>query len=181
MDTYERRCRLLLRAYPPRYRRERGDELLGTLLDLAGDRRTPSMRNCADVIRGGLVTRWRGRPSWESWYLYRAFDIPLPAASRMWARDDIGGRWYPLRRFLSRLPIWALVVVVAVYGGLSFRVGSLVVAGVLVTEMALVGRRRRTMLARHGYRTGHTPGDTADRPADRAPANDDPIRPPNRR
>jgi hypothetical protein len=157
MDVHERRCRLLLRAYPPRYRRERGEELLGTLLDLAEDRRTPSMRDCVDVVRGGLVTRWRNRPPWESWYLYRAFDVPLPPRSRMWARDDIRGRWYPLRRFLPRLPIWALVIVVAVYGGLSFRIGSLLVAGVLVTEMVFIGRRRRTMLAKHGYRTDGMP------------------------
>jgi hypothetical protein len=33
MSKLERRCRLLLTAYPAEYRRERGEEILGTLLE----------------------------------------------------------------------------------------------------------------------------------------------------
>jgi hypothetical protein len=42
---YEQRCLTLLRAYPPRYRATRGEELIGTLLDAATPgREVPSIR-----------------------------------------------------------------------------------------------------------------------------------------
>jgi hypothetical protein len=48
----ERRCRWLLRAYPAWYRRKRGEEMLGTLLEASPpDRRWPSAR-CQSVPRG---------------------------------------------------------------------------------------------------------------------------------
>jgi len=34
-DKLERRARALLRAYPAEYRRERGEEIIGTLLEAA--------------------------------------------------------------------------------------------------------------------------------------------------
>ncbi|MEU4567114.1 hypothetical protein [Micromonospora sp. NPDC023956] len=60
MNDLERRYRRLLRAYPPEYRRTRGDEIVGTYLDLAGphDRR-PSLADAADLLRGGLRQRLR--------------------------------------------------------------------------------------------------------------------------
>jgi len=54
----ERRYRTLLRAYPAGYRAERGDEIVGTLLDGAADgRRRPGLREAASLILGGLRTR----------------------------------------------------------------------------------------------------------------------------
>ena len=53
-----RRYRRLLWAYPRWYRRERGREILTTLLDAAApDRRWPSARDAADLLRGGLRRR----------------------------------------------------------------------------------------------------------------------------
>ena len=92
---YEQRCRTLLRAYPPRYRAARGAELLGPLLDVATPGRdTPSIRESCDVVRGGLMTRWRARPPVWRWLLYRVLDVRLPHAYRWWARDDILGRGF---------------------------------------------------------------------------------------
>ncbi|MBL6275821.1 hypothetical protein JMF97_06565 [Micromonospora fiedleri] len=60
MNELERRYRRLLRAYPADYRRERGDEIIGTYLDLAGpDRRWPSLAEATDLGRGGLRQRLR--------------------------------------------------------------------------------------------------------------------------
>lgn len=56
-DPLERRCRLLLRAYPAWYRRERAAEMLGTLLEASPPgRRWPSLRDArALVMRSGRV------------------------------------------------------------------------------------------------------------------------------
>ncbi|MER7456431.1 hypothetical protein [Micromonospora sp. NPDC126480] len=60
MSGLERRYRRLLRAYPADYRRDRGDEIVGTYLDLAGpDKRWPSPADAADLVRGGLRQRMR--------------------------------------------------------------------------------------------------------------------------
>jgi hypothetical protein len=99
---YEQRCLTLLRAYPPRYRAARGAELLGTLLDAATPgRESPSIRESWDVIRGGLMTRWRAHPPLWPWLLYRGFGARLPYAYRWWARDDILGRWFRTRQSLG--------------------------------------------------------------------------------
>ncbi|BCJ61030.1 hypothetical protein Jiend_44520 [Micromonospora endophytica] len=60
MTELERRYRRLLWAYPADYRRERGDEIVGTYLDLADpQRRRPSPAEAADLVRGGLRQRLR--------------------------------------------------------------------------------------------------------------------------
>ncbi|GAB3985190.1 GlsB/YeaQ/YmgE family stress response membrane protein [Plantactinospora veratri] len=60
VSPLERRYRRLLRAYPSRYRSSRGDELVGTYLDLVDpDRRRPSRHDAVDVLRGGLRQRLR--------------------------------------------------------------------------------------------------------------------------
>lgn len=60
MTPIERRYRLLMRAFPRWYRRERGAELLTTLLDDAGPgQRRPTPAEALDLIRGGLRARFR--------------------------------------------------------------------------------------------------------------------------
>jgi hypothetical protein len=51
--------RKLLFAYPGRYRAERGDELVGAYLEMAGDRRRPRIADATDLILGGLRQRLR--------------------------------------------------------------------------------------------------------------------------
>ncbi|GGM55086.1 hypothetical protein GCM10011608_44990 [Micromonospora sonchi] len=54
-DVLEKRYRMLLRAYPAGYRRERADELIDTLIgDEPTTRRWPSIRQAASLIRGAL-------------------------------------------------------------------------------------------------------------------------------
>jgi hypothetical protein len=58
VSSLERRCRLLLRAYPGWYRRERSGEMLGTLLEASPPgRRWPSFRDARALVIGGLRVR----------------------------------------------------------------------------------------------------------------------------
>ena len=58
MSPLERRCRSLLRAYPRWYRRQRGDEMLATLLEASRPgQRWPSARDTRALIIGGLRVR----------------------------------------------------------------------------------------------------------------------------
>jgi hypothetical protein len=54
----ERRCRRLLHAYPAEYRRDRGDEIIGTLLESTPDGRAwPQLRDVRALLVGGLRAR----------------------------------------------------------------------------------------------------------------------------
>ncbi|HTU75308.1 MAG TPA: hypothetical protein VMG38_17475 [Trebonia sp.] len=54
----ERRARLLLRAYPPEYRAERAEEMLGTLLEAAQPgQEWPSARDAWSLLRSGVNAR----------------------------------------------------------------------------------------------------------------------------
>jgi hypothetical protein len=54
----ERRARLLLRAYPPDYRADRAEEMLGTLLEAARPgQEWPSVRDARSFLRGGVAAR----------------------------------------------------------------------------------------------------------------------------
>ncbi|GAA2904448.1 hypothetical protein GCM10010517_70530 [Streptosporangium fragile] len=110
MDAYERRCRLLMRAYPPRFREYRGQEVLGTLLDLAAPGQTrPTFRDSLDIVRGGLLTRLRDRPPAGQWIGYRLFGRLVPDRYRMWVRDDLNSTLYffhtPFLRFMLIIPL----------------------------------------------------------------------------
>lgn len=174
---YERRCLTLLRAYPPRYRAARGDELLGILLDVATPgRETPSIRESWDVIRRGLLTRWRARPPLGRWLLYRAFGTRLPYAYRWWARDDILGRWYAVRDALGYLliagPATAAagsgsVVLAHIADGVSigsnspFLSGVWAAAGAALMSVILTKSRRRRALKKHEFHPDGTPFEAA--------------------
>ncbi len=57
-EVLARRYRALLRAYPKAWREQRGDELLGTLLDAAEPgRRRPNVRESASIVVQGLQER----------------------------------------------------------------------------------------------------------------------------
>ncbi|MFD2764019.1 hypothetical protein [Micromonospora eburnea] len=76
--------RWLLLAYPRAYRRERGEEILGLLLDTAPAGRTrPTVREAFDLVRGGLRCRL-GRPASTSvgaWAVLTALICGLFTAS----------------------------------------------------------------------------------------------------
>jgi hypothetical protein len=58
MSGLEWRCRWLLRAYPAWYRSQRGEEMLGTLMEASpAGRRWPSLRDIRAMLIGGLRVR----------------------------------------------------------------------------------------------------------------------------
>jgi hypothetical protein len=58
MTTLERRCRLLLRAYPAAYRQDRGEEIVGTLLEATpAGLSWPLARDVRGLIVGGMRAR----------------------------------------------------------------------------------------------------------------------------
>jgi hypothetical protein len=58
MSKLERRCRLLLHAYPAAYRRERGEEMVGTLLEATTTGHVwPPLRDLRSLIAGGIRAR----------------------------------------------------------------------------------------------------------------------------
>jgi hypothetical protein len=58
MSPLERRCRVLLRAYPAEYRRERGEEIITTLMEASPEGRSRlSLRDARSLVAGGLRAR----------------------------------------------------------------------------------------------------------------------------
>jgi hypothetical protein len=58
VTTLERRCRLLLLAYPAGYRQDRGEEIIGTLLEATPEGRSwPTVRDVRGLVMGGLRAR----------------------------------------------------------------------------------------------------------------------------
>ncbi|MER5320493.1 hypothetical protein [Streptosporangium roseum] len=157
MDPYERWCRLLMRAYPPRFRKSRGEELLSTLLDLQepGQMRL-SLRESFDVICGGLAVRLRGRPPLWRWLLYRTLFVRLPSKYRMWARDDIHGRFYIFRRYyglLGTIAYAAGLVIVIFFDEEPFKALGITLGLGLGYLMRSIGAEkvRRRELSRYGF------------------------------
>ena len=73
--------RKLLFAYPQRYRAERGDELVGAYLEMAGDRRRPRLADASDLFLGGLRQRQRG------------VGLAGLADGQLWGTADAGESW----------------------------------------------------------------------------------------
>ena len=58
ISTFERHCGLLLRSYPEAYRSERGEEIIGTLLETTPEGRAwPLPRDIRSLVTGGLSAR----------------------------------------------------------------------------------------------------------------------------
>jgi hypothetical protein len=70
-EALESRYSILLRAYPKGYRRERGAEMIGTLMEAAGDeQRRPTAREAASLVLRGLQARagaHRARSAGQTW------------------------------------------------------------------------------------------------------------------
>lgn len=160
MDGYERRCRLLLRGYPRRFRQSRGDEIVGTLLDLREPGRTaPSIGDAYDILRAGVAVRLRGRPPLRCWLFYRLFNKPVPYDYRWWARDDILGRLYVARLVLSwsvfnYLPLLILFIENDIR---SWGLWAATLAATYLLTLAVRGKMRRQMLAKHAFGPDGTP------------------------
>ena len=150
-----------MRAYPPRSRQDRGEELIGTLLDLAGPgKRLPAPRDIADIVRGGLAARWRQHPPFMRWLSYRFADQALPPRSRAWAQDDLLGRWYPLRRAFPWAAAYLLLAIAIPVPG-TWWFWPLVGASAVTGDLAWSRWRRRRMLRKHGYCPDGSPASSA--------------------
>lgn len=144
--SFERSVRRYLRAYPRRWRRARGAEITAVLADLAppGARRLDA-RTALGLLVAGWATRVREHPPLVAWLRYRLLRERLPRRYRAWVRDDVEGRWFPLR-FLSLLaPGWALPLYIAFLepdvGRRVVKLGGLALFHVVV--LALVWRTAR--------------------------------------
>lgn len=115
--TAERTARLWLRAYPRRWRYAYGEDLVGTLLDLAGpDARTARLRDGLSVLWAGWALRLREHPPLLPWLRYRLLESSVPAEYHVWMIDDLLGRWHTLRSYFAGVTIvcamYALVALV---------------------------------------------------------------------
>ncbi|ACZ23398.1 hypothetical protein Sked_35100 [Sanguibacter keddieii DSM 10542] len=128
MTTTERTARLWLRAYPRRWRYAYGEDLVGTLLDLAGpDARTVRLGDGVSVVRAGWALRWREHPPLGPWLAYRLRERGLPAQYRPWLMDDLLGRFHALRSTGTGI-VAAAVVLLGLVAVLPFLAPLLAVA-----------------------------------------------------
>jgi len=136
-DVLEKRYRMLLRAYPADYRRERADELIDTLIgDETTTRRWPSAREAASLVRGGLR-------------VYGGGAAPRPTAVLFWQGIHLGA--------LAVLALGALIglddiVEAFQFGGLSDPLTVLRNQGIheivlIAALVALIAGRARTAAA----------------------------------
>ncbi|GAB3659428.1 hypothetical protein GCM10027589_20570 [Actinocorallia lasiicapitis] len=109
--VYERRLRRLLRAYPPRYREVRGEELLATYLECSAPGQTrPTRAEIWDVLRGARRARLLDRPSFLHWLAYRLGEKRVPYECRYWVRDDVLGRFASQRAMIAtNLPVQVIL------------------------------------------------------------------------
>lgn len=117
---FVRSARFWMRAYPPRWRAVRGEELLGVLSDLAGpDAGRLGFRGALDLVRAGWATRWREHPALLPWLGYRLLGRSI-RTHRAWMQDDILGAGYPVRtmpvvlvllvfNWLNGIDVWPLI------------------------------------------------------------------------
>ncbi|GLU45777.1 hypothetical protein [Nocardiopsis ansamitocini] len=174
MDRYERELRRSLRWYPKHYRERHGDEIVETALELRDlDELTVSKAERRGLMWAGLATRARERPPFLNWLAYRFFNIRVPHRHRMWARDDLMSRYYPVRTIMASLAFY-LVLVLPLYllsspetgfwamlaaplggalGGVLTNGGMIALAGGLVVLMgaASIPYQRRRMLTKHDF------------------------------
>jgi hypothetical protein len=106
----ERSARLWLRAYPRRWRYAYGEDLVGTLVDLAGpDAPTVRLRDGFSVLWAGWSLRLREHPPLLPWLRYRIVESDLPEQYRVWMIDDLLGRLHAARWYAGCMVILALI------------------------------------------------------------------------
>ncbi|WP_380163614.1 hypothetical protein [Jannaschia sp. R86511] len=151
-QAYAADARRWLRAYPPRWRRAREDEVLGLLLDTrpAGARRVRA-RTGLDLARGALAYRWRTRPRFVAWLLWRWNDTLPGRAHREWLLDDLNGRFWGFRQAVLGFPglVALAFLLTATWTGGRWLSWWLLLPVVVVAYMSLAWPmrwRRRTVL-----------------------------------
>ncbi len=159
MKTAPRRLRMVLHAFPRRFRAARSAEILATFeeAELAGDAHPYGMRALADVVIAGWAERLRSHPPLGPYLKYRLLDSRLDARWHRWMLDDVCSRWYGIRRAaFTSLTFAAVMLVFFQVGEAPPDTGFVVVYVVAVTVLAAFAtpmHRRRTF-RRHGYDPG---------------------------
>lgn len=157
-----------LRAYPPRWRDEHGAELRALVLDLAvpGARRV-DLRTAAGLVAGGWRVRRRTRPPARVVLAYRVRGRRPDARHDAWLRDDLAGRWYPVRAEVPTIVVGALLVALLHAVGrvtghwITPRNGWGVAALLALTALVGVVRRARHREDDAATVFGFPPADTA--------------------
>ncbi|MCW6007491.1 hypothetical protein K1W54_23515 [Micromonospora sp. CPCC 205371] len=157
-QALEARYRWLLRAYPKGYRHERGAEMVGTLMEAAGDdQRRPTAREAAALVLRGLQARagaHHARSARQSWLgaLRLAVLLLLVYATAGWLADTgaVAGRvvrdrtvdYPPELLYPLGMVITALAVITVARGrylwGLLATLGGLATA-LVVNYFSMVG------------------------------------------
>jgi hypothetical protein len=153
----ERRCRLLLRAYPAAYRQDRGEEIIGTLLEATpAGRSWPLARDVRGLFMGGLRARAAlNRRLTTAANLriaalvavagYLAFSALVYLRVGVLAMTEMTGRTHQAGWLL--LPVAALVGLVAAMVWVSSRKGVLLAASITAAAgVSLAGGWRPTAL-----------------------------------
>jgi len=109
MTRAERQIRLLLHAWPVADRLERGDEIVGTSLDLVPEGHAWIPLSMAmNLLTGGLIARWRGRPPIWLVGFYR-LGGRLPAKWRTWVFHDLTNPGWRRRIVVGNLmTVWSI-------------------------------------------------------------------------
>ena len=103
MKPIEGQIQNLMRAWPISDRIERGDEIVGTTLDLLPDGSTHlPLLLAVNLIAGGLRARWRLRPPVWRWMYYR-LGGKLPSRWHRWMMNDLYCPGWRRRMVVSRL------------------------------------------------------------------------------
>ena len=164
MSSVEQQVRRLLRAWPIPDRAERGDEIVGTTLDLMSDGATRlPLALALNLVIGGLGARWRMRPPLLRWFLYR-LGGRLPNRWHRWMLNDLTSPGWRRRIVVSRLLMglsaWVLGILAsqiylhkldgsqALFMLIPF-VGF--VAGTLIPYRSRTRKDRGRQLVRNGY------------------------------
>ncbi|MBW0253975.1 hypothetical protein [Cellulomonas sp. PS-H5] len=115
-----------LRAYPRRWRAARADEITAVLADLAppGARRL-DLRSGLGLLVAGWRTRWREHPPLLAYLGYVALELRLDPRYRDWARDDIEGTWFVVRRWVVAFAVVGAIASTPVLGGSTPLLGLL--------------------------------------------------------
>jgi hypothetical protein len=150
-EVLEARYRLLLGAYPKRYRRERGAEMIGTLMDAASpDQQRPTVREGAMLVLRGLQTRanahtmhspsrgFRGSLRLAALLLLvYATGGSLAESGRVLPRIVTDGVPYPAELIYPLVTVIAALAVIAVAGG-RYVLGLLATFGALAAALVVL-------------------------------------------
>ena len=155
MTAPPRRLRMVLRAFPRRFRTTRSAEIAATFreAELAGEAHPYGPRALADVVRAGWFERLRTHPPLGQFLKYRLLDGRLDPQWHRWLFDDVRG-WYGIRRAAwASLPLLVLSVVLrqmdVVHPDPAFVVMYL--GAFVFVSLCSTPTYRRRILRRHGY------------------------------